>query len=194
MQGGERRDNQDLTCFRATGTPRQKSGLRSIAGKPPSPRLRRACCRSPAREGGVWPMRRRISVDREVPTLARRSTIGSMPASARSVLGRHAQARQYRARALSRRQAAGPGVRLRNGARRPHVRPAGQLRPATDSPAGRSTDRPQEAAVRDRRSSRRSWPGHRRVQGGKPDRRRHARRPSLLLRQLLSRIPFPDKG
>ena len=52
---------------------------------------------------------------------------------------------------------------------------------------GRRRDRSEAAAVRDRRSARRTRPGHRRLQGRQRNRRRLQGRPSLLFRRLPSR-------
>ena len=103
------------------------------------------------------------------------------------VLGRDAQARQPDARALPQGQAAGPGLRLRPDRRRPPARAAGQLHAAAHQARAGRRDRPQEAAVRDRRPARRPRPRHRRHEGIEPGRRRAARRPSGLFRRLPSR-------
>ena len=75
----------------------------------------------------------------------------------------------------------------RAGARRPEARAAGQL-PARPHPAARGRrDRPEEAAVRDRRPARRPWPRDRRLQGRQRDRRRDEGRASGLLHRLPAR-------
>ena len=63
-------------------------------------------------------------------------------------------------------------------------------------PEAGETHRPEEAAVRDRRPARRPRPRHRRLQGGERGRRRAARRPPGLLRDLLpgARARPDDRG
>ena len=103
------------------------------------------------------------------------------------VLGHAARARQQLRRAQPRGAAAGPALRLRNGRRRTHARPAGQLRAGAHRPAGRRDGRSEAAALRDHRPARRPRPGHRRLQGRFAGRRRAARGTPGLLRDLLPR-------
>ena len=103
------------------------------------------------------------------------------------VLGHAARARQQLRRAQPRGPAAAPALRLRNRRRRTHARPSGQLRAGAHRPAGGRDGRSEAAALRDHRPARRPRPGHRRLQGRFAGRRRAARGPSGLLRDLLPR-------
>ena len=71
--------------------------------------------------------------------------------------------------------------------RRTHARPSGQLRAGAHRSAGGRDGRSEAAALRDHRPARRPRPRHRRLQGRLAGRRRAARRPSGLLRDLLPR-------
>ena len=83
--------------------------------------------------------------------------------------------------------AAGAALRLRDDARRAHVRAPGQLRARAHHAAGRRDGRCEAAALRHHRSARGPRPRHRRLQGRFAGRRRAARRPSGLFRHLLPR-------
>ncbi len=110
-----------------------------------------------------------------------------------AVLGHAAPARQPVARARSRGQAAGAHVQVRNDCRRARLCAPRQPRAGPDHPAERRRRRREQAAVRDRRSARRSWPGHRRLQGRLGGGRRAFRRSSGVLRDLFSRsVSRPD--
>ena len=71
--------------------------------------------------------------------------------------------------------------------RRPQARAAGQLRAGAHRAAGGRDGRSEAASLRDHRSARRARSRHRRLQGRLAGRRRAARRPSGLFRDLLPR-------
>ena len=164
--------------------------------------LHRACSLNPAQSDGsaaekatqaaettTAPTEERAS--RAAAGRTRRGNTGSMPCSARSCSGTCCGSAAIRRSSTTGRQAAGAGVRLRDGDRRPHARAAGELHAAPHQdlmPASSSIRRS------DRSSSSIRAPGtarHRRLQGGEPGRRRHARRsPGVLCRVL----PEPEPG
>ena len=106
---------------------------------------------------------------------------------------RHAAAEQ--AIRGARRQARPARSQIRRRARhgRPHAAAPGELRSRPRHAAEGRRGQRQEAALRRRRSARRPWPGHRRVQGAERDRRGLQGRPSLLLHRLPARArAWPD--
>ena len=110
-----------------------------------------------------------------------------------ALLGHAAPARQPVARARSRGQAAGAHLQIRDDRRRPRLCAAREPRAGADHSAQGGRRRRHQAALRDRRSARGPWPGHRRLQGRFGGRCRALRRPSGLLRDLLPRsVSRPD--
>ncbi len=103
---------------------------------------------------------------------------GGRRAALGAVLGRDAPRRQRLRRARARRLPAGAGLRLRDGDRRPHPAPPGELRPGAHPGAGgRAADRPEAAPLRHHRPARRPATAQR--SGGRCNNRARGAAPRL---------------